>query len=209
MARRRSRLGERLRANFLTGLAVVLPAGLTLALIAWAAGLVDARVAPFVPMPFAQIAGAGVVVFVLVTVLAGAVARHVAGRRAVRAAEGLVARVPVARVIHAGARQLVAALVERRENAFRQVCLLQYPRPDVWAVGFVAGPAGAGLEQRAGSDDLTAVFLPTTPVPARGYLVYVRRSELRMLDMPLEEALRLAASGGLVGGNGAPVRQPA
>jgi uncharacterized membrane protein len=186
---------------------VVLPAGLTVALLGWAAGLVDARVAPLVPLPFAQIAGAGVVIFVLVTVLAGAVARHMAGRRLVAAAEGLVARVPVARVIHAGARQLVQAVVEPRGGAFRQVCLVQYPRPGVWAVGYLAGPASHGLDARAGADDLTAVFIPTTPIPARGYLAYARRSELRMLDMPLEEALRLAASGGLVA-EGQPVRAP-
>ena len=86
---------------------------------------------------------------------------------------------------------------------------MEYPRPGLWALGYVAGPAGHGLDARAGSDDLTAVFLPWTPIPARGVLVYVRRSELRMLDLPIEEALTLAASGGLVGPGGEPVARPA
>ena len=102
-------LMQRLQADFLAGLAVVLPAGLTVMLLVWAVGLIDARGVPLIPvkLPFEQVAGFGVLFFVLVTAGVGAVARHMAGRRAVEAAEGLVARVPVARRLYLGAKQIV------------------------------------------------------------------------------------------------------
>lgn len=204
-------LWQRLRADFLTGLAVVLPAGLTAALVVWAVNRIDGRVAPLLPgwLGIEHIAGAGVVVFALVAMLAGAMTRGMIGRRVLVLVERLVARVPVARSVYALAKQSLTAVIERGGASFRQVCLVEYPQPGMWTLGFIAGPGGAELAARTGADDLVAVFVPTTPNPTTGFLVFSRRADLRLLDLSFEYGLKRIMSGGLVQEDAAPAADPA
>jgi uncharacterized membrane protein len=205
--RRRPGLVQRLRADFLTGLVVVVPAALTVALVAWAIGVVDSHVMPLLPghPPFEQVAGFGVLVFVVVATAAGAFARGYAGRRALPWVEGVLARVPVVRSIHTALKQIVEAIVQRDEPPFRQICLIEYPERGIWTIAFVAGDAGGGLPDRSGAPDLTAVLVPTTPNPVTGFLVYARRADLRLLDLSAEDAAKLVMSAGLVSGDAPPV----
>ena len=148
-ARRRS-LGQRLRADFIAGLAVVLPAGLTVMLLTWAVRLIDARVLPLVPvdLPFSQVAGAGVVVFVLVTIRPARVTRHMLGQRAVLAAEQLVARVPVARQLYGGAKQIVETAIRKGGTSFRQTVLVEYPERGIWQVVVLTAPVEGELPEK-------------------------------------------------------------
>jgi uncharacterized membrane protein len=199
-ARRRS-LGQRLRADFVAGLAVVLPAGLTVMLLSWAVRLVDARVLPLVPvdLPFTQVAGAGVVVFVLVTILTGAVTRHMLGRRAVLAVEQLVARVPVARQLYGGAKQIVETAIRKGGTSFRQMVLVEYPERGIWQVVVLTAPVEGELPEKIGEPDLVGLLVPTAPNPITGFLVFAPRRDLIPLDISLEDAAKLVFSAGLVG----------
>ena len=179
---------QRLRADFLTGLAVVLPAGLTVMLLTWAVRLIDRRVLPLIPfdLPFTQVAGAGIVVFGLITIVVGALLRHMLGQRAVRIAEGVVSRVPVARQLYVGAKQLVETAIAKGGTSFRQTCLIEYPergdldggRPDGADRGRVAAQdRRARSGGRAGADsaesdhrlsDLRAAAGPDSARPEPG-----------------------------------------
>jgi uncharacterized membrane protein len=192
---------QRLRADFLAGLAVVLPAGLTVMLLVWAVRLIDRRVVPLIPfeLPFMQVAGFGVVVFVLVTAGVGALARHMAGRQAVAAAEGLVARVPVARQLYLGAKQIVGTAIAKGGTSFRQTCLIEYPERGIWQVVLMTAPVEGELPQKAGEPDLVGVLVMTAPNPITGFLIFVPRRDLIPLDLSVEDALKLVFSAGLVG----------
>jgi len=208
---RRPGLLPRLRADFLTGLAIVLPAGLTVMLLTWAVRLIDRRVLPLVPfdLPFTQVAGAGIVVFGLITIVVGALLRHMLGQRAVRIAEGVVKRVPVARQLYVGAKQLVETAIAKGGTSFRQICLVEYPERGTWTVVALTAPIEGELPLKIGEPDLVGVLVPTAPNPITGFLVFAPRRDLIPLDLSLEDAAKLVLSAGLVGPPGYAPQGPA
>ncbi len=211
---RRPSVGQRLRANLVTGLAVVLPVLLTAVVVTWTVRLVDARVVPLIPvrLPYEQVAGFGVVVFIAVTTLAGAVTRHVVGQRAVRFAESGIARIPVARRLYLAAKQIVETAIARRGKVFRETALVEYPDRGLWTVVVVTTPVGGEIAARTGEDDLLGLLVPTAPNPVTGLLVFAARRDIRPLDLTIEDGAKLIISAGLVGPPGyapqGPVAKP-
>lgn len=191
----------RLRLDFLTGLAVVLPVGLTLMLIWWAVGILDRRTAPLLPAGLrdGHVAGLGVVVFVALTIAVGAFVTGLMGRALLGHGEGLVNRVPLVRSIYIAIKQLVDAVLTKGGKAFRQTALVEFPTRGRWALGFVSGRGAAEVEEKAGVGEMVAVVMPNTPNPMTGILLFVPKSDLRGLDMGFEEGIKLAMSAGVTG----------
>lgn len=214
MAQRKktSKLGEHrkkhgvfgsIRTNFLTGLAVVLPVALTIYLVWSFVGFVDARVLPFLPAKYnpanyVDIRGMGLVVFLVFTTFVGALTKGLFGRSLVRMAESIVDRMPIVRSIYNGLKQIVETVFSQSSKSFEKACLVEYPRNGIWAIAFVSTEAGGEVLKRTGKTDVLSVFLPTTPNPTSGFLLFVPRSEVVMLDMDVEEAAKLIISAGLV-----------
>ena len=199
--RRGPGLTARLRAAFLTGLAIVLPAGLTIMLLVWAVRLIDDRVVPLIPvrLPFMHVAGAGVVFFVAFTIAVGAVTRNMIGQRAVRLAERAVARIPVARRLYLGAKQLVQTAIRKGGTSFREIVLVEYPERGIWQVVLLTAPIEGELPEKIGESDLVGLLIPTAPNPITGFLVFAPRRDTLALDIRVEDALKLVLSAGLVG----------
>ena len=207
---RRSLLGA-LRASFLTGLVVVLPTGLTLWLIWSVVGWLDGWILPLIPAAYQPEAlvhrvfgpdvnfplrGVGVAVFLVFTVLIGWMARGFLGRTLMGQAEQLVDRVPVVRSVYGGLKQITETVFAQKEKTFDRTCLVEFPRPGVWAVGLVASsPKGEIAAKLPG--DMIAVFVALTPLTS-GVLIYVPRDTVIFLDMKPDEAAKLVVSGGLV-----------
>lgn len=207
---RRSLLGA-LRASFLTGLVVVLPTGLTLWLIWSVVGWLDGWILPLIPAAYQPEAlvhrvfgpdvtfplrGVGVAVFLVFTVLIGWMARGFLGRTLMGQAELLVDRVPVVRSVYGGLKQITETVFAQKEKTFDRTCLVEFPRPGVWAVGLVASsPKGEIAAKLPG--DMIAVFVALTPLTS-GVLIYVPRETVIFLDMKPDEAAKLVVSGGLV-----------
>jgi uncharacterized membrane protein len=204
--RRRPGLFAKLRGNFLTGLVVVLPIGLTLWLIWTVTGWIDSWVLPLIPNRFRpdqyigiDLRGAGVVIFLVFTVLIGWLAKGLIGRSLIRWAERLVDRMPVIRSVYNGLKQIAETVFAQSETSFDRACLVEYPREGLWAIAFISTAAKGEIAARLPSEDLIlSVFLPTTPNPTSGFLLYVRRSRVVELDMTVEDAAKLIISAGLV-----------
>lgn len=218
--RRRSLLGG-LRASFLTGLVVVLPIGLTIYLIYAVVGWIDSWILPLIPAGYQpnalllwmfgegfafQVRGVGVVVFLVFTIVMGWIARGLIGRRLLQWAERLVDRMPVVRSIYNGLKQIAETFFAQKEKSFDRTCLVEFPRPGAWAVGFVAarakGEIAARLPQSGtlaadGGGEMIAVFVGLTPLMS-GLLIYVPARDVVMLDMSLEDAAKLIISAGMV-----------
>lgn len=191
------------RTNFLTGLAVVLPVSLTIYLVWSFVGFVDSRVLPFLPAKYnpanyVDIRGMGLVVFLVFTTFVGALTKGLFGRSIVRMAESLVDRMPIVRSIYNGLKQIVETVFSQSSKSFEKACLVEYPRKGIWAIAFVSTEAGGEVLQRTGATDLLSVFLPTTPNPTSGFLLFIPKSEVIILDMDVEEAAKLIISAGLV-----------
>jgi uncharacterized membrane protein len=211
---RKRGLLARLRASFLTGLVVVLPIGLTIYLIWTVIGWIDGWILPLIPAAYQpdalltwlfgedwsfNVRGVGVVVFLVFTVIVGWIAKGLIGRSLLHWAEGLVDRMPVVRSVYNGLKQIAETVFTTSNSNFDRACVVEFPRPGIWAIGFVATHAKGELAQKMPYDGaILTVFVPTTPNPTSGFLVYVPEREVTLLDMKVEDAAKLIISAGLV-----------
>ncbi|WP_281967851.1 DUF502 domain-containing protein [Roseovarius nanhaiticus] len=203
---RRVGILARLRARFLTGLVVILPVALTIWLIWTMIGWVDGLVLPLIPYDLKpshyigiDVRGVGVIVFLIFTILVGWVAKGLIGRTLIRFGENLVARMPVVRSIYSGVKQISETIFAQTERSFETACLIQYPRKGIWAIGFISTQAKgeiAGKAETGGA--LMSVFLPTTPNPTSGFLLFLPKEDVIELEMTVEDAAKLVISAGLV-----------
>lgn len=204
--RRPLRLLARLRANFLTGLVVIAPIGLTIWLIWTVVGWIDGFVLPLVPSRWnpeqyigINLRGVGVIFFLLFTVIVGWIGKGVIGRSLIRYGESLVDRMPVVRSVYNGLKQIAETVFAQSDTSFDKACLVEYPRKGIWAIAFISTTAKGEIDRRIPRDEqLLSIFLPTTPNPTSGFLLFVPRSDVIELDMTVEDAAKLVISAGLV-----------
>ncbi len=203
--RKRPSLFSRLRSNFLTGLVIVLPISLTIWMV-WAfVGFVDSRVLPLVPEAYkpatytgANVRGYGVVVFLVFTTVIGAMTKGIFGRQLLRYGESLVDRMPIVRSIYNGVKQIVETVLSQSNSSFEKACLIEYPRKGLWAIAFVSTKSRGEIVEKTDVGDMLSVFLPTTPNPTSGFLLFVPREDVILLEMDVEAAAKLVISAGLV-----------
>ncbi len=213
---RRTLIGS-LRASFLTGLVVIAPVGLTVWLIWSVVGWIDGFVLPLVPQAYhpdrmiqdffgldpsvqINVRGLGVVIFLIFTVFVGWLAKGFIGRSLIRFAESLVERTPVVRTIYSGIKQISETIFAQSERSFEKACLIEYPRRGIWALGFISTEAKGEVMAKTGEPEepMVSVFLPTTPNPTSGFLLFFPKSDVIELDMSVEDAAKLVISAGLV-----------
>jgi len=194
-----------LRASFLTGLVVIAPVGLTI-WFAW----IDGFVLPLVPSTIKpenyigiNLRGVGVIIFLVFTTFVGWIGKGIIGRSMIVFAESLVNRMPVVRSIYSGIKQISETVFAQSESSFEKACLIQYPRKGIWAIGFISTTAKGEVAARAGNNgQLMGVFVPTTPNPTSGFLLFFPQEDIIELDMSVEQAAKLVISAGLVYPNG-------
>ncbi len=197
-------LSARLRAYFLAGILVTAPISITLYLAWLFISFVDGQVTPLIPeaynpttyLPFA-LPGLGLVIMAVVLTLIGALTAGILGRLWVRTSEGVLARMPVIRSVYGAFKQIFETILARQSTAFREAVLVEYPRRGIWAVGFITGRT-QGEVQNLTEEEVINIFLPTTPNPTSGFLLFVPRKELVPLSMTVEEAIKMVISGGIV-----------
>ncbi|SDW36167.1 Uncharacterized membrane protein [Ruegeria halocynthiae] len=213
---RRSGLLSGLRASFLTGIVVIAPVWLTIWLIWSVVGWIDSAVLPLIPQQFQpaeyvgiNLRGVGVVIFLIFTVVVGWVAKGILGRSLIHFAESLVNRMPVVRSVYSGIKQISETVFAQTERSFEKACLIQYPRRGIWAIGFVSTTARGEVSQRAETGgELLSIFVPTTPNPTSGFLLFFPAEDVILLDMSIEDAAKLVISAGLVYPNDKDPTQP-
>ncbi|NIA67616.1 DUF502 domain-containing protein [Pelagibius litoralis] len=194
----------RLRNYFFAGVLVTAPIAIT-AWLAWEfVSFVDSKVTPLIParwnpetyLPF-SLPGLGVVVVVVTLILVGFLTAGLVGRSLIASGERLLARMPVIRSLYSAVKQILETVFKEQSQAFREVVLLEYPRSDCWALGFITGPAEHGIQDLT-PDDSVNIFLPTTPNPTSGFLLFLPRTAVRPLTMTVEEGIKMVVSGGIV-----------
>jgi uncharacterized membrane protein len=197
-------LSARLRAYFLAGVIVTAPIGITVLLIWQFITFLDSQVGSLLPdrynpesyLPF-SVPGLGLLITIAFLTLVGFLAAGLAGRTLVRIGERLLSRMPVVRSVYGTLKQIFETVLAQSSRSFREVVLVEYPRRGLGAIGFVTGPTQGEVQARSG-EELVNVFLPTTPNPTSGFLLFVPRRDLVHLDMTIEEAMKLVISGGIV-----------
>lgn len=226
---RKPGLIARMRGNFLAGLIIIAPIGLTLWLIWTVVGWIDSWVWPFVPYAYqpeelinrwfrgpemerisVNVRGIGVFIFLTFTVVVGWMGKGIMGRSFLRWGESLVQRMPVVRSIYSGVKQIAETVFSQRDTSFDRACLVEYPRKGIWAIAFISTDAKGEIESGIPVDGgKISVFLPTTPNPTSGFLLFVPKADIIELDMSVEDAAKLVISAGLVYPNGQDPSVPA
>jgi len=190
-----------LRRYLITGLVVLVPIVITILLVSWLVDMSD-RLLALLPQQYQpdalfgmHVPGLGIILALLVVIIIGMLATNFIGRRLLRWFDALLARVPVVRSIYGAVKQLMEAVLGKGGKAFRQVVLVSFPQPGQWTIGFVTGPAALPVPD---ADERVAVFVPTTPNPTSGWLLFVRAADLVTLDMSVEEGMKVVVSGGML-----------
>ncbi|MBP7339943.1 DUF502 domain-containing protein [Niveispirillum sp.] len=199
-------LAARLKAYLFTGILVTAPISITLYLAWLVVDGVDRLVDNLLPaafhpdqlLPF-TLPGLGLLLLLAFLILVGMVSAGMVGSLLVRLGEAIVGRMPVLRGIHTAIKQVFETVLAQKSDAFREVVLVEFPRKDAWSIAFVSGTTRGEvarvLEQ---GGEMINVFVPTTPNPTSGYLIFVPRASVKPLSMSVEDGLKLVVSGGLV-----------
>jgi uncharacterized membrane protein len=197
----------RLRNYFLTGFIVAAPLAITVYIVWSFIGWIDSWVKPYIParwspdtyLPFA-LPGFGLLVAIFVITMIGFLAANIVGRSIVSVGEHLLGRMPLVRGVYKALKQIFETVLSNKNDMFKQVGLVEYPRKGVWSLVFVSNEKETEINVKLDKegDPLIAVFMPCTPNPTTGFLMYVYRSEIVLLDMTIEDGAKLIVSAGLV-----------
>lgn len=202
---------SRMRTYFFTGVIVAAPISITIyvtwSIIEW----FDEQFLPLVPdlpphiaerlklpfeMPF-DIPGLGLIVALVGLTLIGFLTANLLGRSIVKFGERLVDRMPIVRGIYNVLKQLFETVLTDSSKAFQYAALVEYPRRGLYTIGFVAGDTRGEVVRRA-EMDLVSVYVPTTPNPSSGFILFIPREDVRILDMTVEQAMKYVVSVGVV-----------
>ena len=198
-------------SSFLAGIVVAAPIGITVAIVLWFVtgpmAKLDAFVKRTLPDSGSSVEqflqffpGFGVFIAFIAIVLLGAIAKNFVGRSLIRFGERLVDSVPVVRNLYRFFKNVFETALQQSDRSFKEVALIEYPRPGAWVMAFVVGSAKGEVQSKLEDqgDGLTALFVPTVPNPTSGFLLFIPRADIRILDMSVEDAAKVVFSLGLV-----------
>ena len=192
-----SRIFRRISNNFFKGILISAPIIITL-YIAW--GLIkffDRKASPLLgTFPF-EIPGFGLITVFIFFAIIGFITTGLLGRVFSSFIEKVLSKMPVLRNIYSGLKQLFEAILAKKSNSFREVVLLEYPRKGISAMGFLTGET-KGEVNRKTKNQMANIFLPTTPNPTSGFLLFVPKKDILRLTMTVEEGIKMIISAGML-----------
>ena len=193
-----------LRRYFISGLLVWIPIVVTIFVIHFVLNLLDSsllllpsRAQPDYLLGY-DIPGFGVVITLVVIFATGFLAANFFGKRLVKLWDKLINRIPLVRSLHSGVKQMMETLLSSSGHSFRKVVLVEYPASGLWSIAFQTGAGTPEIQHCLGGDEIVTVFIPTTPNPTSGFLMYAKKKDVIELKMPVDQALKFVISLGVV-----------
>ena len=203
-------LRKKIQNIFLAGLLVTVPTMLTFFLLRFLVSYIDHVSAPLVKRLFdIEIPGIGFIVTLLIVLAVGFIGTNILGRQLVRLGDQLLSKIPLVRSIYSSAKQIIETAFISTEKPFQQVVLVPYPRDGVYAIGLITRevpdyiqssplvPISQTQEERGG-DEVSSVFIPTTPNFTSGLMVMFPQRDIIPLSMSVEDGFKYLMSGGIL-----------
>ena len=194
---------KRLRRYLVAGLLIWAPLAVTFVLLRFAVNLMDKTLA-IIPQQYRpdellgfHIPGLGVILTFIVLFITGMLAANFVGRYVVGGWESLLDRIPIVRTIYGGAKNFAEIVFSDSNDSFKKVLLIEYPRKGLYSIAFQTSSELGEIQGRTG-DDIVCCFVPTTPNPTSGFVIMVPRKDIKVLDMEIDEALKMIISLGVV-----------
>lgn len=198
------KLGSKIKAYFFTGILVTAPVGMTFylayKLIIWLDRLVNRVLPPeFRPDNYLPVTvpGLGIIVLTALMIVIGMFATGFLGKFFLRLGEWILYKLPFISSVYSLIKQVFATFLSNKNRAFNRVVMLEYPRKGLWILGLVGTETGGEMQEKL-PEPMLNVFIPTTPNPTSGFLIFVPKSEVIEVDMSVEEAIKFIISGGIV-----------
>lgn len=198
------KLGGKLRAYFFTGILVTAPVMITFYVAYKVIVFIDVSVNKILPPQFKPdnfmpitIPGLGIIILVVVLVLIGMFAAGFMGKFFLRLGEWIVYKMPVISSVYSVLKQVFETFLSNKSDAFKKVVLLEYPRKGIWILGFVSADTDGEVKNIL-KQPMVNVFIPTTPNPTSGFLIFVPKSDVVELEMRVEDGIKFVISGGIV-----------
>lgn len=193
---------SKLRRYFLTGLAVLLPVVLTgyiiFVVFKFADNLLGRHINKYLYDLFGfYIPGLGLLLTVLIIILAGFFSSNFLGRKLLPFFEKILLRLPLVNQLYSPAKKIVSFFFSAKQQLFKQVVLVEYPRKGIWSLAFVTNEGTSEVSEKIGKEMLN-LFIPSTPGPLTGYFMFVPKEDVVFLDISVEDALKLFISGGVL-----------
>lgn len=193
----------KLRKYIMTGLLIWVPLGITILVIKLLVDLMDQTIL-FLPPSWRpdvlfgfDIPGLGIVVTSVIIFVTGFFLTNFAGRRLIKWGENLLNRIPLVRSIYSSVKQVTETVLSSEGDTFSEVYLIEYPRKDIWTLCFKTSNSPKILDEAA-EKELVTVFVPTTPNPTSGFIIFIPKSDTKKVDIDVEDALKLIMSLGVV-----------
>jgi uncharacterized membrane protein len=195
----------RLRGYLIAGVLVTAPITITVWLTIAIINFIDKNVKNlFVPQDLYgtweavfNIPGLGIVIALTFLIAIGMLATNFLGRYFVRLGETILDNLPIIRSLYSATKQIFETVFANQSEAFREVVMIEYPRKNSWVIGFLTGRSRGEVQQKT-SDDTVNIFVPTTPNPTSGFLLFVPEKDVIRMDMTVEEGIKLVVSAGIV-----------
>ena len=196
---------SRLRRYFFTGVVITAPAAITIWATLWFVEVFDRLVKPLLSpalnpdtyLPF-HVPGFGLIVALVTITLIGFLAANFVGRFLLSWWDKLLNSTPVVRSLYKSSKQIFETLFSEKGASFRQVCLVEWPRRDAWSIAFVSRELDSGEIGLKPGKKMYAIYVSTTPNPTSGYVFFAPANDVKILDMKVEDGLKLVISMGLV-----------
>lgn len=191
-------VGDIVRRQFLSGVLVVVPLILTYVVLRFLFEAVDGILLPVVEKLLGfTIPGFGIIATLLIILLTGLFTRSILGGTIYKHSDKIMARLPLIRIIYLAAKQLIEAITRPQVKSFKEVVMIEYPRRGLYAIGFATAQIKYS-DEHFGHRKLVGVFVPSTPTPITGLVIFVPEDEIMPVDITVEEAMKLLVSGGIV-----------
>lgn len=194
---------KRIRRYLVAGILVWVPLAVTYTLLRFVVGLMD-RTLLLLPRQFRpeellgfNIPGLGVILTIIVLLITGLLAANFVGRAFVGGWESLLDRIPVVRSIYSAAKNFAEMVFSDSSQSFKKVLLIEYPRKGLYSLAFQTSTELGEVQGRKG-EEIVCCFVPTTPNPTSGFIVIVPKKDVTVLDMEVDEALKMIISLGVV-----------
>ncbi len=192
------------RRYLIAGLLVWVPLGITWFVIKFMIDLMDQTLL-LLPPDFRpenllgfRVPGLGVVLTIVILLVTGIVVANLVGRTLVRMGERLLARIPLVRSIYSGVKQVMETMFSDSGKSFRNVVLIEYPRKGIWTLAFLTGEQGTRESEDKIGRRVSHIFVPTTPNPTSGFFLMVPTDDVLILEMSVDEGLKMIISAGVV-----------
>ncbi len=193
-----------LRGRFFAGMVIAAPLAATFLILQFLITFIDRQVKPLLPQILQPetyteyaVPGFGLLVLVVALTVLGAITANLVGRSVLTLTDRIFSRIPIVRNVYAAIKQLTEVLANNRQASFERCVLVEYPKDGSWCIGFVSAEASGELGAKLGAGIL-GVFVPTSPNPTSGFLLYVKADRCIELEMSVEDGAKMILTAGLV-----------